>query len=305
MKRTEHNTLATRLVDILQRLNNGERLRPEALAEEFKVSLRTIQRDLNLVLACVSKSSRFILFTCLVLVSRGSMADVSEIFVDGNLVELVFRHSSGAESHSIYVDSKLRAPVCDAVEKAIDKAVVDGSRNLQDVLRVRDFHHPMAEDWHQATEKLDTEDLHFYSYKARNFTLEASEEYPELKSFSLYYTLDINNSGVVRMLDLLPGDSQGSGDSLMIYKDDWSGKQHVSRAVFNDVILRIERFHFSFHINGGKVEFTPNYYIYLFRYKDKNLLLIESNDIGWDGTPRQHIVLEVTMDFRLSPLCAF
>ncbi|GHT80762.1 hypothetical protein AGMMS49960_03070 [Betaproteobacteria bacterium] len=47
MKRTEHNTLATRLVDILQRLNNGERLRPEALAEEFKVSLRTIQRDLK------------------------------------------------------------------------------------------------------------------------------------------------------------------------------------------------------------------------------------------------------------------
>jgi predicted DNA-binding transcriptional regulator YafY len=42
----EHDKLAERLVLILQRLNNGESLQIEALAEEFNVSSRTIQRDL-------------------------------------------------------------------------------------------------------------------------------------------------------------------------------------------------------------------------------------------------------------------
>jgi predicted DNA-binding transcriptional regulator YafY len=44
---TKNNELAKRLVSILERLNNGERLQVEALAEEFQTSLRTIQRDLN------------------------------------------------------------------------------------------------------------------------------------------------------------------------------------------------------------------------------------------------------------------
>ncbi len=40
-----HDTVATRLAQILMRLNNGEKLDPHQLAEEFGVSLRTIQRD--------------------------------------------------------------------------------------------------------------------------------------------------------------------------------------------------------------------------------------------------------------------
>lgn len=40
-------TIAFRLTTLLKRLNEGQKLHPETLAQEFSVSLRTIQRDLN------------------------------------------------------------------------------------------------------------------------------------------------------------------------------------------------------------------------------------------------------------------
>ncbi|QLG90800.1 WYL domain-containing protein [Pseudomonas yamanorum] len=47
----EHDTLAQRLGIILTKLNGGQRLSINTLAEEFNVSERTIQRDLNVRLA--------------------------------------------------------------------------------------------------------------------------------------------------------------------------------------------------------------------------------------------------------------
>ena len=47
MSNASHDTLAYRLTQILVKLNNGEKLDPQALADEFAVNLRTIQRDLN------------------------------------------------------------------------------------------------------------------------------------------------------------------------------------------------------------------------------------------------------------------
>lgn len=44
---SSHDTLVHRLAQILIKLNQGEKLEPAALAEEFGVNLRTIQRDLN------------------------------------------------------------------------------------------------------------------------------------------------------------------------------------------------------------------------------------------------------------------
>lgn len=44
---SDHDKLAYRLTQILVKLNQGEKLDPQALAEEFNVNLRTIQRDLN------------------------------------------------------------------------------------------------------------------------------------------------------------------------------------------------------------------------------------------------------------------
>lgn len=44
---THHDTVAYRLTQILKKLNQGEKLDPKALAEEFNVNLRAIQRDLN------------------------------------------------------------------------------------------------------------------------------------------------------------------------------------------------------------------------------------------------------------------
>ena len=42
-----HDTLVRRLALILVKLNQGEKLDPKQLADEFNVNLRTIQRDIN------------------------------------------------------------------------------------------------------------------------------------------------------------------------------------------------------------------------------------------------------------------
>lgn len=47
MSSANHDTLVYRLAQILVKLNQGEKLDPTALADEFGVNLRTIQRDLN------------------------------------------------------------------------------------------------------------------------------------------------------------------------------------------------------------------------------------------------------------------
>ena len=47
MTDSSHDTLVYRLAQMLVKLNQGEKLNPQALAEEFGVNLRTIQRDLN------------------------------------------------------------------------------------------------------------------------------------------------------------------------------------------------------------------------------------------------------------------
>jgi len=46
-KPNDTETIAYRLTEILRRLNEGKKLDPHALADEFTVNLRTIQRDLN------------------------------------------------------------------------------------------------------------------------------------------------------------------------------------------------------------------------------------------------------------------
>lgn len=47
MASNNHDTLVYRLAQMLMKLNQGEKLSPQALADEFGVNLRTIQRDLN------------------------------------------------------------------------------------------------------------------------------------------------------------------------------------------------------------------------------------------------------------------
>lgn len=44
---TNRDTIAYRLAELLRRLNEGHRLDPQTLTQEFGVNLRTIQRDLN------------------------------------------------------------------------------------------------------------------------------------------------------------------------------------------------------------------------------------------------------------------
>ena len=46
IKSSERDKVAIRLTQILLKLNQGEKLDPHQLANEFKVTVRTIQRDL-------------------------------------------------------------------------------------------------------------------------------------------------------------------------------------------------------------------------------------------------------------------
>lgn len=48
-----HDTLVYRLSQVLTKLNRGESLDPQNLADEFGVNLRTIQRDLNVRFGCL------------------------------------------------------------------------------------------------------------------------------------------------------------------------------------------------------------------------------------------------------------
>jgi len=45
--KSKHDKIATRISLILTKLNNGEKLSIQKLVDEFGVSKRTIQRDLN------------------------------------------------------------------------------------------------------------------------------------------------------------------------------------------------------------------------------------------------------------------
>lgn len=47
VKKFDSDTFGYRLIQILKKLNQGEKLDPKALAEEFNINLRAIQRDLN------------------------------------------------------------------------------------------------------------------------------------------------------------------------------------------------------------------------------------------------------------------
>lgn len=69
MASNTHDTLAFRLAQILVKLNRGEKLDPQNLAEEFGVNLRTIQRDLN------------VRFAYLPLVKSGSLYSLDPAFL--------------------------------------------------------------------------------------------------------------------------------------------------------------------------------------------------------------------------------
>lgn len=69
MTSNSHDTLAFRLAQILVKLNQGEKLDPQTLAEEFGVNLRTIQRDLN------------VRFAYLPLVKSGSLYSLDPAFL--------------------------------------------------------------------------------------------------------------------------------------------------------------------------------------------------------------------------------
>lgn len=47
VKTSDRDSFGYRLIQILKKLNQGDKLDPKALAEEFNVNLRAIQRDLN------------------------------------------------------------------------------------------------------------------------------------------------------------------------------------------------------------------------------------------------------------------
>ena len=97
LRKTAADPIAYRLTEILRRLNEGEKIDPQTLADDFKANLRTIQRDLNerfAFLELEKKDGRYSVNRTRL--GTLSLADVERfanfIKQDGNLFLLICSH---------------------------------------------------------------------------------------------------------------------------------------------------------------------------------------------------------------------
>ena len=130
----DHETIVYRLAQILIKLNQGQRIEPKVLAEEFGVNLRTIQRDLNqrfAYLPLIKEDGRYFLDSYALgkLNTRdierfASLAGIQGLFPSLNddfLREIFDEHTSAAllvRGHN-YEDLSVRQADFTLLEKAI------------------------------------------------------------------------------------------------------------------------------------------------------------------------------------------
>jgi predicted DNA-binding transcriptional regulator YafY len=133
----DHETIVYRLAQILIKLNQGQRIEPKVLAEEFGVNLRTIQRDLNqrfAYLPLIKEDGRYFLDSYALgkLNTRdierfASLAGIQGLFPSLNddfLREIFDEHTSAAllvRGHN-YEDLSIRQADFTLLEKAINES---------------------------------------------------------------------------------------------------------------------------------------------------------------------------------------
>lgn len=120
MALTSHDTLAFRLAQMLVKLNQGEKLDPQTLAEEFGVNLRTIQRDLN------------VRFAYLPLVKSGSLYSLDPAFLGQLSIKDIERFAQLAGVRGLFPslsDDFLR----DIFDSRLQSALVVKGHHYEDV----------------------------------------------------------------------------------------------------------------------------------------------------------------------------
>ena len=118
-KSASHDTLVYRLAQRLVQLNQGEALDPQALAEEFGVNLRTIQRDLN------------VRFAYLPLVKREGRYQLDPVYLGKLSTRDIERFASLAGVHGLFPslsDEFLR----DIFDSRIQSALLVKGHNYED-----------------------------------------------------------------------------------------------------------------------------------------------------------------------------
>ena len=119
-RESTHDTLVYRLAQMLVKLNQGEALDPQALAEEFGVNLRTIQRDLN------------VRFAYLPLVKREGRYQLDPVYLGKLSTRDIERFASLAGVHGLFPslsDEFLR----DIFDSRIQSALLVKGHNYEDL----------------------------------------------------------------------------------------------------------------------------------------------------------------------------
>lgn len=201
--------------------------------------------------------------------------------------------ASQGQREFVFINSGPNDAVCIATKSAISNTRKDQAGSLYGLLRNQQVKAPYS---------LVVEEINFHAFNTGSFSVVQNKTLKQM--ISSYYTLDINNSGVVRTVELVAGGykgaSEGGGDTLWVYKNSWAdAPQPIDHGLLANVVLEVGYRKFTFYKAG--LDFSFKYYIYPFRYKDKNFLLIESNV----GSPRSYVVVEVAADFKISTRCSF
>jgi len=115
-----HEILVYRLSQILIKLNQGEKLDPQDLADEFKVTLRTVQRDLN---------ERF---AYLPLVKKNGKYQLDHIYLGKLTTQDIKRFSSLAGVKGLF-PSLSKSFLSDIFDTSIQSAILVKGHNYEDL----------------------------------------------------------------------------------------------------------------------------------------------------------------------------
>jgi hypothetical protein len=213
------------------------------------------------------------------------------------VMPLIFFSQSGwagrVQQTFVKINSSPNDVVCVATKNAIDNIERDQAGSLYGLLRSQKTKSPY---------NLAVGEVEFYSFETKSFAVMQNKKLEQRTSS--YYTLDVANNGIVRTVELVAGGyrdiGEGGGDVLWVYRSSWAhALPPIDKNTLTDVVLEIGYRTVTFFKED--YDFSFKYYIYPFRFKGRNFLLVESNI----GSPRKYIVVVVAEDFNISTRCNF
>ena len=130
-KNTEHDKIAVRLTQILLKLNQGDKLDPRELAQEFQVTLRTIQRDLLERFAYLPLKKENNLFQIIITDSAGGISKENK----AKIFEPYFttKHQSSGKGLSLALTYKVITEYHDGKIEVQNEEFIYENKNLSGV----------------------------------------------------------------------------------------------------------------------------------------------------------------------------